>query len=163
MAIREIITGTDNEALRKISKPVMSITNHITTLLDDMKETLHIEEGAGLAAPQVGVLRRIAVVEHEDKYYELINPVILKSSGETVEEEGCLSVIGIRGKVKRPETITVQYADRNGKKHKEEITGIPARIFCHEIDHLDGILFTDKMIEEVDENSVHGHASVRRA
>ena len=163
MAIREIITGTDNEALRKISKPVMSITNHITTLLDDMKETLHIEEGAGLAAPQVGVLRRIAVVEYEDKYYELINPVILKSSGEIVEEEGCLSVIGIRGTVKRPETITIQYTDRNGKKHKEEITGMPARICCHEIDHLDGILFTDKMIEEVDENSVHGHASVRGA
>lgn len=163
MAIREIVTGPENEALRKISKPVVSITNHITTLLDDMKETLHIEEGAGLAAPQVGVLRRIAVVEYEDQYFELINPVILKSSGETVEEEGCLSVIGIRGKVKRPETITVQYVDRNGKRHKQEVKDMIARIFCHEIDHLDGILFTDKMIEEDNENSVHGHASVRRA
>lgn len=149
MAIREIVTGTNNEALRKISRPVKGINKHITTLLDDMKETLHIEEGAGLAAPQVGVLRRIAVVEYEDKYYEIINPVILKSSGEAVEEEGCLSVVGVRGTVKRPETITVQYLDRNGKKHKEEITGMPARIFCHEIDHLDGILFVDKMIEEV--------------
>jgi peptide deformylase len=163
MAIREIITGTDNAALRKISRPVMSVTNHITTLLDDMKETLHIEEGAGLAAPQVGVLRRIAIVEFEDQYYELINPVILKTSGEALEEEGCLSVPGIRGKVMRPETITVQYTDRNGKQHKEEIAGMPARICCHEIDHLNGVLFTDKMIEEVDENSVHGHASVRRA
>lgn len=150
MAIREVITGESNEALRKISKPVTSITKHITTLLDDMKETLHIEEGAGLAAPQVGVLRRIAVVEYEDKYYELINPRIIKSSGEVIDEEGCLSIIGVRGTVKRPETLTVEYIDRNGKKHKEEITGMPARIFCHEIDHLDGILFVDKMIEEVE-------------
>ncbi|MGE5493946.1 MAG: peptide deformylase [Burkholderiales bacterium] len=150
MAIREIVTGVNNERLRKISRPVQSITPHIITLLDDMKETLHIEEGAGLAAPQVGVLRRIAVVEYEDKYYEIINPKILKSSGEVIDEEGCLSVIGVRGKVKRPETITVQYMDRHGKMHKEEITGIPARIFCHEIDHLDGVLFVDKMIEETE-------------
>jgi peptide deformylase len=149
MAIREIVTGTDNEALRKISRPVMSITKHITTLIDDMKETLHIEVGAGLAAPQVGVLRRIAVVEYEDQYYELINPKILKFSGEAIDEEGCLSVPGIRGTVKRPETITVQYIDRNGRRCREEVTGMPARICCHEIDHLDGILFTDKMIEEV--------------
>lgn len=163
MAIREVVTGTDNEALRKVSRPVLSITKHITTLLDDMKETLHIEEGAGLAAPQVGVLRRIAVVEYEDQYYELINPIILKSSGEAIEEEGCLSVPGIRGTVKRPESITIQYLDRNGKMNKEEIMGMTARICCHEIDHLDGILFTDKMIEEDDESSVHGHAAVRRA
>lgn len=163
MAIREIVTGTDNEALRKISRPVMAITKHITTLLDDMKETLRIEEGAGLAAPQIGVLRRVAIVDYDDQYYELINPVILKSSGEIIEEEGCLSVIGIRGKVKRPETITVQYTDRNGKRHKEEITGMTARVFCHEIDHLDGILFTDKMIEETNEDNVHGHTELRRA
>jgi peptide deformylase len=150
MAIREIVTGVNNERLRKVSRPVQSITPHIITLLDDMKETLHIEEGAGLAAPQVGVLRRIAVVEYEDQYYEIINPKILKSSGEAIDDEGCLSVIGVRGKVKRPETITVQYMDRHGKMHKEEITGIPARIFCHEIDHLDGVLFVDKMIEETE-------------
>lgn len=150
MAIREIVTGVNNERLRKVSRPVQSITPHIITLLDDMKETLHIEEGAGLAAPQVGVLRRIAVVEYEDQYYEIINPKILKSSGEAIDDEGCLSVIGVRGKVKRPETITVQYMDRHGEMHKEEITGIPARIFCHEIDHLDGVLFVDKMIEETE-------------
>jgi peptide deformylase len=150
MAIREIVTGVNNEALRKIARPVQSITPHIITLLDDMKETLHIEEGSGLAAPQVGVLRRIAVVEYEDQYYEIINPKITKSSGEVIDEEGCLSIIGVRGKVKRPESITVQYMDRHGKRHNEEITGIPARIFCHEIDHLDGILFVDKMIEEVE-------------
>ncbi len=150
MAIREIVTGVNNETLRKTSRPVQSITPHILTLLDDMKETLHIEEGSGLAAPQVGVLRRIAVVEYEDQYYEIINPKILKSSGEAIEDEGCLSIIGVRGKVNRPESITVQYMDRHGKTHKEEISGIPARIFCHEIDHLDGILFVDKMIEETE-------------
>ncbi len=148
MAIRDIVTGTKNEALRKTSRPVTSITKHIITLLDDMKETLHIEEGSGLAAPQVGVLRRVAVVEYEDEYYELINPVIMKFSGEAIEEEGCLSIPGIRGRVKRPDEITVRYIDRNGKKRQQKISGITARVFCHEIDHLNGILFVDKMIKE---------------
>lgn len=148
MAIRDIVTGADNEALRKISREVRLINKHILTLLDDMKETLHVEEGVGLAAPQVGVLRRVAIVEYDDQYYELINPKILKSSGELIEEEGCLSVVGQRGCVKRPENITVAYMDRNGKRHKIDLSGIVARIFCHEIDHLDGVLFVDKMIEE---------------
>jgi peptide deformylase len=148
MAIRDMVTGTKNPELRKISREVKMINKHVLTLLDDMKETLHVEEGVGLAAPQVGVLRRIAIVEYDEKYYELINPRILKASGELVEEEGCLSVPGVRGKVKRPETITVVYTDRMGKRHKEEITGLMSRVFCHEIDHLDGILFVDKMIEE---------------
>ncbi len=150
MAIREIVTGTDNEALRKISRPVMSVNTHIITLLDDMKETLHIEDGVGLAAPQVGVLRRIAIVEYDEKFYELINPKIIECSGEAVEEEGCLSVVGVRGTVKRPEEITVRYLDRNNKWHKEKISGMLARVFCHEIDHLDGVLFVDKMIEETE-------------
>lgn len=148
MATRDIVTGTDNKALRKISREVRIINKHILTLLDDMKETLHLEEGVGLAAPQVGVLRRVAIVEFEDKLYELINPRILESTGETVEEEGCLSVIGIRGLVKRPQAIKVSYLDRNGKKQTIEVEDIIARIFCHEIDHLDGILFVDKMIKE---------------
>lgn len=148
MAIRDIVTGTNNEALRKVSREVKMITKHIITLLDDMKETLHIEDGVGLAAPQVGVLRRVAIVEYDDKLYELINPKILKSAGELIEEEGCLSVIGVRGRVKRPETVTVTYLDRHGKRHKTEVAGIMARVFCHEIDHLDGVLFVDKMIKE---------------
>ena len=148
MAIRDIVTGEDNEALRKVSRQVQSITKHITTLLDDMRETLHREDGVGLAAPQVGVLRRIAIVEYEDKYFELINPRIIKASGETVEEEGCLSIPGFRGKVKRPENVTVVYIDREGKKRREEASGILARVFCHEIDHLDGILFVDTLYEE---------------
>ncbi len=148
MAIRDIVKGTDNPALRKKSREVNGINKHILALLDDMKETLAVEDGVGLAAPQVGVLRRIAIVNYNDQLYELINPRILSGSGEAIEEEGCLSVVGQRGKVKRPEKITVTYIDRNGKRQKQEITGITARVFCHEIDHLDGILFVDKMINE---------------
>ncbi len=148
MAIRSMMTGIKNPELRKMSREVKCINKHVLMLLDDMKETLRIEEGVGLAAPQVGVLRRIAIVEFDGKYYELINPRILSSSGELVEEEGCLSVPGIRGLVKRPETIKVTYVDRDGKRHKEEITGLTARVFCHEIDHLEGVLFVDKMTEE---------------
>lgn len=148
MAIRDIVTGADNQALRKVSREVKLVNKHILTLLDDMKETLKIEDGCGLAAPQVGVLRRVAIVDYEDKFYELINPKILKASGEAVEEEGCLSVVGVRGQVKRPQTVTVAYLDRNGKRHKIEVADITARIFCHEIDHLDGVLFVDKMIRE---------------
>lgn len=148
MAIRNIVTGTENEALRKVSREVKSISNRIITLLDDMKETLEVENGAGLAAPQVGVLRQIAVVQHEDEYYEIINPKIVSSSGEVIMEEGCLSVPEVWGPVKRPETITVSYMDRDGKMNEKEISGMLARIFCHEIDHLHGVLFVDKMIEE---------------
>lgn len=148
MAIRNIVTGTENEALRKESREVKNISNRIITLLDDMKETLEVENGAGLAAPQVGVLRQIAVVRHEDEYYEIINPKILSSSGEVILEEGCLSVPEVWGPVKRPETITVSYMDRDGKMNEKEISGMPARIFCHEIDHLHGVLFVDKMIKE---------------
>jgi peptide deformylase len=148
MAIRDIVKGADNEALRKISREVRQITPHILTLLDDMKETLHSEEGIGLAAPQVGVLRRVAVVEYDDAYYELINPKILDFSGEVIEEEGCLSVTGVRGRVKRPDSVTAQYIDRKGRRKKVTVTGITARAFCHEIDHLDGVLFVDKMIKE---------------
>lgn len=150
MALRNILTGTKNAALRKKAREVKDITKHILTLLDDMRETLNIEEGVGLAAPQVGVLRRIAIVEYDDELYELINPVILESSGEVIGEEGCLSVVGIRGTVKRPENIKVTYTDRNGKGQTKEIFGMKARVFCHEIDHLDGVLFVDKMIEEVE-------------
>lgn len=148
MAIRDIVTGTDNPALRKKSREVTSINKHIITLLDDMKDTLKVEEGVGLAAPQVGVQRRVAIIEFDEKYYEIINPRILEASGEAIAEEGCLSVIGVRGRVKRPEKVTVAYVDRTGKRKKIEVDGITARIFCHEIDHLDGILFVDKMIKE---------------
>jgi peptide deformylase len=148
MAVRDIVKGKNNEALRKISREVRQITPHILTLLDDMRDTLHAEEGVGLAAPQVGVLRRIAVVEYDEKYYEMINPRIIGFSGEAVEEEGCLSIPGIRGRVKRPESVTAKYIDRHGKRRKVMVTGIAARGICHEIDHLDGVLFVDKMLKE---------------
>jgi peptide deformylase len=149
MAIRDMVTGKSNPALRNISREVKVINKHVLMLLDDMRETLHMQEGVGLAAPQVGVLRRIAIVEFDGQFFELINPRVLKTSGEDlIEEEGCLSVPGVRGFVKRPEHIIVSYVDRTGTRRKEEISGLLARVFCHEIDHLDGILFVDKMIEE---------------
>ena len=150
MAIREVITGENDETLRKVCREVKTINKHILTLLDDMKDTLEYKEGAGLAAPQVGVLRRIAIVSYEDKYYELINPKIIKMSGEEVVEEGCLSLPDVWGTVQRPQSITVTYQDREGTQHTIDVTGIPVRIFCHEIDHLDGVLFVDKMIEELE-------------
>lgn len=148
MAIRDIIKGSKNEALRKRSREVNKISGRTLQLLDDMKETLHHDQGVGLAAPQVGVLRRIAIIEHDDKYYEIINPVITNIGGEVIDSEGCLSVPGIRGTVKRPKNITVDYLDRNGDEMTVELEDIMARIFCHEIDHLDGVLFVDKMVEE---------------
>lgn len=150
MAIKNVVIGTDNKALRKISQNVKTISNRTKKLLDDMIETMHVEQGVGLAAPQIGVLRRMAVIEYEDQRYEIINPRIVEQSGEAIAEEGCLSVEGIRGLVKRPESITVVYTDREGKVNKKEMSGIMARIFCHEIDHLDGVLFVDKMIEETE-------------
>ena len=153
MALRDIVTGRENPTLRKKAREVKSITKRTLTLLDDMRETMHHDDGVGLAAPQVGVLRRIAVIEYEDDYFEIINPVITKQSGEEIEDEGCLSVPGIRGLVKRPYAITVKYMDRDGKDQEIELTDIRARIFCHEIDHLDGVLFVDKVIEEPEEEA----------
>lgn len=153
MALRDIVTGRENPTLRKKAREVKSITKRTLTLLDDMRETMHHDDGVGLAAPQVGVLRRIAVIEYEDDYFEIINPVITKQNGEEIEDEGCLSVPGIRGLVKRPYSITVKYMDRDGKDQEIELADIRARIFCHEIDHLDGILFVDKVIEEPEEEA----------
>ena len=150
MAIRDVVKGEDNEELRKISREVKQITPHILTLLDDMKETLEIEDGGGLAAPQVGVLRRIAVVSYDGQYYELINPKILEEKGEAIGEEGCLSVPEVWGVVPRPMEIKAAYTDRNGDQHEIKASGMLARIFCHEIDHLDGVLFVDKMTEEIE-------------
>lgn len=148
MAIRDVVVGEDNEDLRQVSREVKQITPHILTLLDDMRETLIIEDGGGLAAPQVGVKRRIAVVSYDGAYYELINPKILSEAGETVEEEGCLSLPDVWAPVARPETVTVGYTDRDGQTREIEASGLLARVFCHEIDHLDGVLFVDKMLEE---------------
>ena len=109
-----------------------------------MKDTLVKANGAGLAAPQVGVLRRIFVVSVDDMYFECINPVIIKQSGSQTGEEGCLSVKGKYGTVTRPNKVTVKAFDRNGKQFKVDAEGFLARAFCHENDHLDGIVYVDK-------------------
>lgn len=148
MAKRNILKMGD-PLLRKISKPVELYDAKLHQLLDDMQETLHAVGGLGLAAPQVGILKRVCIVEYDGKLYELVNPVLVKSSGKCVDNEGCLSVPGFRGLVERPETIDVEYTDRNGKKRKQHAEGYFARVFLHEMDHLDGILFSDKMIKKI--------------
>lgn len=143
MAVRTIRKDGD-EILRKISRKVEVIDDRILTLLDDMEDTMKKAEGVGLAAPQVGVLRRIVVIDVGDGLIELINPVIVFEGGEQVEEEGCLSIPGIRGKVKRPEKVIVRAMNRKGETVEITGTELLAVAFCHEIDHLNGILFTDK-------------------
>ncbi len=134
--------------LRKVCRPVDEITPRICTLLDDMIETMRDAEGCGLAGPQVGVLRRIAVIEIEEgQVYELINPKIIAFSGEQREAEGCLSNPGESGITKRPKSVTVRATDRHGNTY--DLTGqdLLARAICHELDHLDGKLYTDVQIK----------------
>ena len=133
--------------LRKVSRPVEEITPRILTLLDDMKETMRAAEGCGLAAVQVGVLRRIAIIEVEEgTVYELINPKIIAFAGEQQETEGCLSNPGHGGITKRPKAVTVRATDRYGKEFELRGTDLLARAICHECDHLDGKLYTDVQI-----------------
>ncbi|HYE80590.1 MAG TPA: peptide deformylase [Clostridia bacterium] len=147
MAIRTIRKDGD-EVLRKVSRKVEVIDDRILTLLDDMKDTMHKAEGVGLAAPQVGVLRRVVVIDIGEGLIELINPVIVYESGEQLEEEGCLSIPGIRGQVKRPAKVIVRAMDRIGETFEMTGTELLAIAFSHEIDHLNGILFTDKAISK---------------
>ena len=139
------IRKVGDECLRKICRPVDAITPRVLTLLDDMVETMRAANGVGLAAPQVGILRRIVVIEVEPgEVIELINPKIIAYSGEQDGQEGCLSVPGRWGMVKRPMHVTVRALNRKGEE--VEITGheLLARCFCHELDHLDGALYIDK-------------------
>lgn len=146
MAIRKILTGND-PALSKKCRPVTEFNERLATLLDDMKETLEESNGVGLAAPQVGILRRaVIVLDPEDRPIELVNPEILESDGEQTGLEGCLSVPGRYGTVTRPEHVKVRAQDRNGNFFEVEGTEITARCFCHEIDHLDGHMFTEHVI-----------------
>lgn len=147
MADRKVIMMGD-ELLRKKSKPVRVFDEYLWNLLDDMKDTMHHKNGMGLAAVQVGILKRVIIIEANNMFVELINPVITKERGEDVEEEGCLSVGKMTGLVKRPMEVTVTAQDRYG--YNFTITGEKylARVLCHEIDHLDGVLFIDKMIKE---------------
>lgn len=150
MAIRNIVKEGD-PVLRGKCREVEEITPRIITLLDDMIETLHFADGCGLAAPQVGVRRRIAIVEVEEgDTIELINPEIIAKDGHQHEMEGCLSIPGAWGYTDRPMSVTVKATDRHGKEFTVTGTGLKARALCHEIDHLDGILFTDIATEMAD-------------
>lgn len=147
MAIRKIVTSED-PILRKTSRPVERFNEKLWQLLDDMKETMYKAQGVGLAAVQVGFLRRVVVIDVGDGFIELINPEIVETSGEQTGEEGCLSVPGESGIVCRPDYVKVKAQNRNGAWRIFEGTGLKARCFCHEIDHLDGTLYIDKVIKE---------------
>ena len=145
------IRKAGDEILRKVCRPEEEITQRILTLLDDMTETMRRADGCGLAAVQVGVLRRVVVVETEPgKVYELINPEIVAHAGRQEEVEGCLSLPGEAGITRRPMTVTVRALNRDGKEIEVTGSGLLARAFCHELDPLDGKLFTDEMIRPLD-------------
>lgn len=143
MAIRKILRDED-PALHKVCRPVTDFDARLADLLDDMKETLAKANGVGLAAPQVGILRRVAIVlDAEDQPIELVNPEIIESSGEQTGLEGCLSLPGLYGTVTRPDYVKVRAQDRNGQFFEVDGKEITARCFCHELDHLDGHVFSE--------------------
>ncbi|MBR6509881.1 MAG: peptide deformylase [Clostridia bacterium] len=144
MAIRNIVKQGD-DVLRKICRTQMTFDEKLAQTLDDMAETMYKAEGVGLAAPQVGLLRRFCVVDVGDGLIELINPVIVEQSGSQKGSEGCLSVPGKFEEVERPMYVTVKAQDRNGNNITISAEGFKAKAFCHEIDHLNGILFIDRI------------------
>ena len=149
MALR-IIKLDGDPVLRKKSKKIDKITDRIEVLLDDMVETMQDANGIGLAAPQVGILRRAIVVDIGEGVIKMVNPEIIEKDGSVVDVEGCLSVPNLSGTVERPEKIKVKYTDEEGNNKLAEASGLLARAIAHEIDHLNGILYTDKVIEYVD-------------
>lgn len=159
MAIRMIIKESD-PLLREVSKSVPKITPNIHKLLNHLTDTMYDAQGVGLAAPQIGVLKRVIVVDagqEDSELIEMINPEIIKSSGEQIGPEGCLSIPGIHGDVKRFEKVTVKGLDRNGHEVIIHAEAFLARIFQHEIDHLNGVLFTD-IAETIYEKELPTHA-----
>ena len=144
MGLRKILTDQE-PALHKVCKPVTSFDNKLHKLLEDMKETLIEANGVGLAAPQVGILRRVVIVDTGEEMLELINPTLVETDGEQEGAEGCLSVPGRYGLVKRPYYAKVRAQDRDGNWFEAEGEEIIARCFCHELDHLDGIIYTEVM------------------
>ena len=144
MALRKILSDK-NPALHKVCKPVESFDSKLWRLLDDMRETLLDSGGVGLAAPQVGILRRVVLVDTGEEILELVNPTLLETDGEQEGPEGCLSVQGKYGLVKRPYYAKVRAQDRTGNWFEAEGEELTARCFCHELDHLDGILYTQVM------------------
>lgn len=145
-----IIRRVGDDVLRKVARPVDTINKSIITLLDDMAETMRSANGVGLAAPQVGILKRIVVIDVGSGLIELINPEIIHAEGKQIEVEGCLSVPGKWGEVERPAKVVVKALNRNGEEIQIEGEGLLARALCHEIDHLDGELFIDKVIRFVE-------------
>ena len=144
MGLRKILTDKE-PALHSVCKPVVNFDNRLHKLLDDMAETLEKANGVGLAAPQVGILRRVVIVDTGEEILELVNPVMPETSGEQVGPEGCLSVPGKYGLVKRPNVAKVRAQDRYGEWYEVEGEELIARCFCHELDHLDGIVYTEVM------------------
>lgn len=150
MAIRNIVLEGD-PMLRKKSKPVREVTDHIRETLEDMVETMRQAEGVGLAAPQVGVMRRMFVAEPvPDEVYYVINPEILEQDGSQVGEEGCLSVPDLEGVVERPQHIKIKFLDLDGNEQNLDFEDFHARVMCHEYDHLEGVLYIDKATETYD-------------
>ncbi len=144
MALRNIVTEGD-EILRKKCREVSEVTDRIKLTLEDMLETMRSQYGVGIAAPQVGVMRRMFIAEPEPgRVYYMINPVILEQSGSQIDDEGCLSVPGMIGTVERPDYIKMEAMDINGEKKVYEFYDFDARVMCHEYDHLEGILYIDK-------------------
>ena len=148
--MRKFVVQTGEPVLRQRCEEVKSFNGELASLLDDMKETVRAEQGAGLAAPQIGIAKRVVVIDVEEGYFEMVNPVIFSTKGEQTGPEGCLSVKGKQGTVTRPNKVKAEYRDRKGKKHKLTAEGFFARAVCHELDHLDGILYTDRASEVYD-------------
>lgn len=138
------VVQVGNEVLRKVCSPITKFDDKLAKLLDDMKDTVRDEHGAGLAAPQIGVDKRCVVVDVDEGFFEFVNPVILSKSGSYTSLEGCLSVRGQWGYVERPTKVKIEYRDRKGKKHTLTAYDFFAKCICHELDHLDGVLYTDK-------------------
>ncbi len=159
MATRKIVTIGD-ETLRKTCKKQEKFDLRLAILLKDMADTMYKAEGVGLAAPQVGILRRVAVVDvtaDHSGLLELVNPEIVEASGSQCGREGCLSVPGRQGVVTRPMKVKVRYQDRRGRLMEMEAEGFEARALCHELDHLDGKLYVDMMDRELTEEEIEGH------
>ncbi len=148
MALRKIRNYQKDDILRKKAKEVTKVDDRVRLLISDMIDTMYHADGVGLAAPQVGILKRIVVIDVGDGVHALINPEILRQSGEEIDYEGCLSIPGIRGRVKRPAHVVVRALDQDGKETEFGADGLLARAVCHETDHLDGILFIDKVLPE---------------
>jgi len=155
MALRNVlVVENDNDSLRKRSREVEKIDEKILTLIKDMKETLYDKNGVGLAAPQIGILKRIIVIDIGEGPIVLINPVIAYQKGEVVDVEGCLSVPGVWGTVNRPQEVIVRGMNPDGEMVEMKGEGLLAKAFCHEIDHLNGIIYTDKVIDFIDPSQI---------